>query len=99
MLRREGTRFVDSGHFSIIAGRWMFQSDRSEQSLSAGEPEDAPVLPTRVRVLENLALQRVVHAIRRDRSDNQWSVRGRLTEFDGQNFLHIETLSRVSRSN
>lgn len=47
-----------------------------------------------IRVLENLAAQRIYRANREDPEDSHWSVTGTFTEFEGKNFFLIERAVR-----
>ncbi len=48
--------------------------------------------------LENLALERIVQAVRADSSDKRWLVTGVVTEYRGRNFLLLERVSRAPRA-
>jgi hypothetical protein len=45
--------------------------------------------PESIRVLENLALERVANAIVDPRAPNRWLVSGTITEYRGLNYLLI----------
>ena len=44
---------------------------------------------------ENLMLQRVVESIRVDATDNRWTLGGRFSEFEGQNFIVVQSAVRA----
>jgi hypothetical protein len=72
---REGTAVQEQvGHFSVQGERVSFQTDGQ----SAG-----------VLVLENLALERIVHQVTESPKLLHWKVTGVITEYRGQNFLLI----------
>ncbi len=48
--------------------------------------------------LENLALERVLQAVRADSSDKRWLVTGQVTEYRGRNFILLERVSRAPRT-
>ncbi len=81
-LQREGTKIGGiTGELREAGRRWIFVSS-SGQSL---------------QVLENLALQRVVQAIRDDPTDRFWTIDGQLTEFLNENYLVIQRMVRTPR--
>ena len=83
--QREGTEIPSTrGRFAEVGRRWVFTFDDGSRSY---------------RVLENLALQRVVHAVRQDAEDNRWTVQGTLTEFDEHNLLLLKTVVRAIQPN
>ena len=65
----------------------------AESSSVASTSRAAEVV--RYRVLENLALQRVVEAIAQDPKDARWAATGVVTEFDGENWLLLSTVLRA----
>ena len=80
--QREGTPLrAARGRFLEIGPRWAFAASTEGRTY---------------RVLENLALDRVVTAIRRDAGDDQWSVDGVITEFSGENYLLISRVRRAT---
>jgi len=105
---REGTRIGPlTGSFSSSSRRWIFESeDPADDELGqlASKPTEAPIgspkqsLPTKFRVLENLALERIVEAISQDSSDIRWVVTGVITEFSSQNWLLLTTIVRAPGS-
>ena len=58
-----------------------------------------PMETVRLRVLENLALQRVVAAISEDSNDVHWTVTGTVTEFGNENWLLLTTILRSPSGN
>jgi hypothetical protein len=52
-----------------------------------------------LRVLENLALERVTRILEETRSDRLWLVSGTVTEYRGENYLLITRVVLTSRSN
>ena len=68
------------GQFTEVGRRWAFTSEDGRTSY---------------KVLENLALQRVVKAVRQDADDNRWAVHGMLTEFGDDNYLLLRAVTRA----
>ncbi len=68
------------GRFAEVGRRWAFTSEDGQTSY---------------KVLENLALQRVVKAVRQDAEDNRWAVYGTLTEFGDDNYLLLRAVTRA----
>ena len=83
-LLREGAR-VESKMMVVrsAADNLIFESEDDKQSLEA---------------LENLALERVMQAVRADSSDKRWLVTGQVTEYRGRNFILLERVSRAPRT-
>lgn len=83
-LLREGAR-VESKLMIVrsAADALIFEIEDEKQSLEA---------------LENLALERVVQAVRADSSDKRWLVTGQVTEYRGRNFILLERVSRAPRA-
>lgn len=83
-LLREGAR-VESKMMIVRSGSesLIFETEDEKQSLEA---------------LENLALERVVQAVRADASDKRWLVTGQVTEYRGRNYILLERVSRAPRS-
>lgn len=82
-LRREGEMIVrQPGRFVEVGRRWLFTSEEAR---------------LHVRVLENLALQRIDQAMRQNAEDNQWTVTGVLTEFGDENYLLLRAVVRSPR--
>ncbi|MCS7306240.1 MAG: hypothetical protein NZ602_14175 [Thermoguttaceae bacterium] len=82
---REGTRISQhKGTFTLTGDRVIFSS-------LAGE------LPTMV-VLENLNLQRVLQNVQTNPQQEIWLVTGRVTEFQGTNYLLLERAIRVDEA-
>lgn len=48
--------------------------------------------------LENLALERILQAVRADSNDKRWLVTGQVTEYRGRNFILLERVSRAPRT-
>ncbi len=48
--------------------------------------------------LENLALERILQAVRADSGDKRWLVTGQVTEYRGRNFILLERVSRAPRT-
>ena len=70
---REGTHISDAiGEFQKSSDRYAFIQQDGKRAL---------------RVLENLALERVVRVLEDDPSPRAWSVSGTITEYRGENFL------------
>ena len=105
---REGSRLGSTvGRFSKLGRRWIFEAEPAivaedaDKSLIAGSadseklPASDPVVPAQYRVLENLALQRVVEAVTQDPNDLRWAVTGVLTEYSGENWLLLGTVFRA----
>lgn len=99
-LVREGTRLTNRvGQFSRSESGWYFTPAQTDLATAQGawpasnnaanpavsQPRSATL--SRVRVLENLALQRVAEVIQQDPSDNRWVIDGVFTEFFGENRL------------
>ena len=49
--------------------------------------------------LENLALERILQAVRADAGDKRWLVTGQATEYRGRNYILLERASRAPRTN
>ncbi len=82
---REGTELVDQlGTFRVTGDRVAFFT----------EPDGG-----RFVVLENLALERIVHNLEEQNYPPKWLVTGTLTEYRGENFLLIRRAVVSSRSN
>lgn len=81
-ILREGTKL------NMVAVSCRVAGDRLEVEL-----EDS----RRILALENLASQRVWQAVRDDHIDANWIISGSITEFQAQNFVLIERVSRVPR--
>lgn len=81
---REGSKIADQlGEFQKTADRYSFY-------LKDGKGV--------VRVLENLALERVARSLEDDPSPRLWSVSGVLTEYRGENFLLVTRAILKSKS-
>lgn len=79
VLLREGTQLDDvHGRFTSSGERTLFIEEGTNRS---------------VKCLENLWLQRIVSSQKSDRKVT-WQVSGKMTEFDGENFLIIEVASK-----
>ncbi|QEG39947.1 hypothetical protein [Roseimaritima ulvae] len=70
------------GRFAEVGRRWAFTTEDGRTSY---------------KVLENLALQRVVKAVRQDADDNRWAVHGTLTEFGDDNYLLLRAVTRAGQ--
>lgn len=79
--RREGMKLQD------VTGE-LREAGRRWVFISAGES---------FQVLENLALQRAVQAIRDDSNDRFWTADAQVTEFMGENYLLILRMVRTPR--
>jgi len=101
-LIREGTRLINRvGRFSVSDGHWNFTADQADfvsktsAMTSQSDNPAATMSPKRgssspqIRVIENLALQRVVQLMQQDASDNRWVINGVITEFFGENRLMV----------
>jgi len=70
---REGTRLTDvNGKFEVAGDRVSFSATESTDSL---------------RVLENLALERIRRVLGENRATPEWTISGTITEYNGANFL------------
>lgn len=100
-VMREGTELKNRvGQFSRSDGGWFFTpvqvdaetnaivGDGMQNTASTGRSATGVQLK-KVRVLENLALQRVAQMIQQDPSDNRWMISGTITEFFGENRLIV----------
>lgn len=83
-LLREGAR-IESKMMVVRSGseNLSFETEDEKQSLEA---------------LENLALERVMQAVRADASDKRWLVTGQVTEYRGRNYILLERVSRAPRA-
>ena len=79
LLLREGTLLEDvQGRFTQSGDRTMFLEEGTNRS---------------TKCLENLWLQRIVSSQKSDRKVT-WKVTGKVTEFEGENYLIIEVASK-----
>lgn len=78
MRIREGDRVELEGEFRRMGDRITFATTNREGSDQSG-----------LRVLENLALQRVAAVLKIRGGRLHWKVVGEMTEFQGENFLFI----------
>jgi len=79
LLLREGTQLEDvQGRFTQSGDRTMFLEEGTNRS---------------TKCLENLWLQRIVSSQKSDRRVT-WQVTGKVTEFEGENYLIIEVASK-----
>jgi hypothetical protein len=79
LLLREGTLLEDvQGRFTQSGDRTMFLEEGTNRS---------------TKCLENLWLQRIVSSQKSDRKVT-WKVTGKVTEFEGENYLIIEIASK-----
>lgn len=75
MRLREGARITDLvGEFQRSSDRYTFVQEDAKQG---------------IRVLENLALERVSRILEDDPSPRMWSVSGTITEYRGENYLLV----------
>lgn len=96
---REGTRLTNRvGQFNQSDGGWYFTAAQDNSTINyaaSSSKQDAPTeassqsRSSRIRVLENLALQRVAQVIQQDPSDNRWIINAVITEFFGENRLLV----------
>lgn len=83
-LIREGSRIESKLMLVRTAGENLtLETDEDKQGFEA---------------LENLALERVLQAVRADSGDKRWLVTGQVTEYRGRNFILLERVSRAPRS-
>jgi len=75
---REGTRISD------VSGSFQFSGDRA-----SFHPDGKGDKGESFRVLENLALERIISELGRARGTLQWTVSGTVTEFKNANFLLV----------
>jgi hypothetical protein len=66
-----------------------------QAAVEASGVESRSTLPHRLRVIENLALQRVAQTIQQDPADQRWSISGIITEFFDENRLMILSATRA----
>lgn len=79
LLLREGTQLDDvKGRFTQSGDRTLFIEEGTNRT---------------TKCLENLWLQRIVSSQKSDRKIT-WQVTGKVTEFEGENFLIIELASK-----
>jgi hypothetical protein len=83
-LIREGSRIESK----------MMQVRTAGDNLALETEEDKQVF----EALENLALERVLQAVRADASDKRWLVTGQVTEHRGRNYILLERVSRAPRT-
>ena len=70
---REGTRLTDvNGRFDVAGDRVSFATTESAETL---------------RVLENLALERIAKILGESRASPEWTISGTVTEYNGANYL------------
>lgn len=83
-LIREGARIESKLMLVRSAGEnLILESEDDKQSFEA---------------LENLALERVLQAVRADSGDKRWLVTGQATEYRGRNYILLERVSRAPRT-
>ena len=73
-IRREGSSIDLSGVFRVVGDRVLFHPQPSGEAL---------------RVLENLALERIVGVLEESSGERQWKVSGMVTEYRGANYLLV----------
>jgi hypothetical protein len=71
---REGTTLRTKGRFELVGDRVNFYPEEGAASF---------------RILENLALERVVRTVRESSDSRIWTVEAVVTEFQGANFLQL----------
>lgn len=81
-LPQEGERRREGSLLKAQIGRFEITGDRVTFYPSDNEEEQ-------FRVLENLALERVVRALTETHTRRKWNVSGLITEFQGTNFLLV----------
>jgi hypothetical protein len=81
-LIREGTSLTEArGRFKVVNERFVFMDE------STGKP---------LTCLENLMLQRIHSFLKDDEGGRQrWSVSGKITEFNGENFVWLDRAIRA----
>ncbi len=80
---REGIGTTDQmGTFQVTGSRIQFRTADEK---------------TTVRVLENLALERVLRTIDETRTERLWSISGTFTEFHGENYLLLNRAVLTSK--
>jgi len=81
-LIREGTSLPEArGRFKLVNERYVFMDE------STGKP---------LTCLEDLMLQRIHSFLKDDEGGRQrWSVSGKITEFNGENFLWLDRANRA----
>ena len=83
-LIREGARIESKLMLVRSAGEnLVLESEDDKQSFEA---------------LENLALERILSAVRADSSDKRWLITGQATEYRGRNYILLERVSRAPRT-
>ncbi|MCC6508314.1 MAG: hypothetical protein IT423_04355 [Pirellulaceae bacterium] len=83
-LVREGARMESRLMLVRSAGdNLTLETEDDKQSLEA---------------LENLALERILQAVRADSQDKRWLVTGQVTEYRGRNYILLERVSRAPRT-
>lgn len=88
---REPVKLIREG--SRVESR-MMQVRSVGDNLTLETEDDKQVF----EALENLALERVLQAVRADSGDKRWLVTGQVTEYRGRNFLLLERVSRAPRT-
>jgi len=81
---REGTRLVD------VLGK--FEASGERYSFVPKDPAEA------IRVLENLALERIARVPATSQGSPQWLVSGTITEYNNQNFLLVTKAVQAGES-
>ena len=81
---REGTRLFEvSGRFEAVGDRVNFVVADSGES---------------VRILENLALQRISSVLKESQTSPQWTISGTITEYNSQNYLLLTKALQAVKS-
>lgn len=106
---REGSRIGPlTGKLYAVDETWWLRIEdstgTSDTELDQGPGQHAPAVldasqPLNIRLLENLALQRIVQAIRHDSTDQYWTVTGTVTEYFGENRLLLRVVTRAPKRN
>jgi len=73
--RREGAQINEVGVFNLVGDRLSFTPTGEE---------------TAIRVLENLALERIGLVVQESRTKRDWKVTGVVTEYRGSNYLLLK---------
>ena len=87
-LERQGTLRREGSYLSHVSGQVI----RSGQRWSFSTSNDRSF-----RLLENLALERIVRSLKLDPTDRHWTVEGTFTEFRGENYLMLSGAIRATK--
>ena len=105
----ERNRAVLPAADAVPPGQTPYPAAQADSAGADSRPADSPQADSpqaraaqqtavQLRVLENLALQRIVDAIAQDASDVRWTVTGEVTEFAGENWLLLAAVFRAPSS-